>query len=194
MILSPISFVKHIVYLAIFALILIFTTKLLTPNDELVKVDAIIAISGGETATRTNFAIDLYEEGWAPKLIFSGDAFDPLSPSNADVMRQIATLRDVPAEDIVIDESSDNTEENAENAQGLIDSLGYEKVILVTGEYHQRRAYMEFTEQFGDVEVINAPANEEQWNDNWWWLSPTGWRLTLAEMIKVPITFIKNIF
>ena len=52
----------------------------LSPQDNLAKVDAIVAISGGETDARTAEAIKLYKDGWATHIIFSGAALDPNSP------------------------------------------------------------------------------------------------------------------
>lgn len=190
--LFPIHLIKYAAYLGLIVLGFVVLGGFLSPADDLTKADAIIAISGGETGVRTNYAIDLYEQGFAPKLIFSGDAFDPLSPSNADVMAQIATNRDVPIEDITILEEADNTEENAEESQDLIASLGYEKIILVTAEYHQRRASMEFNDKLKDVQVLNAPVKESQWNKSFWWVNPRGWFLTTSESVKIPTVFIRN--
>lgn len=195
MLLFPLKIFKYFIYLVIIGLLLVGITRYISPSEELVKADAIIAISGGETGTRTEHAIELYKEGWAPKLIFSGDAFDPLSPSNADVMRQIATLNNVPSNDILIEEESDNTQQNAENSSNIIEELGYESVILVTAEYHQRRAFIEFTDKLGeDISIINSPAKEEQWSKAWWWTNPKGWYLTFSEFVKIPVTKINNLY
>lgn len=50
------------------------------------SVDAIVAISGGDTQARTAQAIDLYKRGWAEFLVFSGAAADKEGPSNAEAM------------------------------------------------------------------------------------------------------------
>lgn len=195
MLLFPLHLIKYFIYLVIIGFLLAGVTRYISPVDELKKADAIIAISGGETGTRTEHAISLYKDGWAPKLIFSGDAFDPLSPSNADVMRQIATLNDVPSEDIFIEEDSDNTQENAENSSNIIEERGYKSVILVTADYHQRRAFIEFSDKLGeDIEIINSPTEEDQWDRNLWWVEPKGWYLTMSEFIKIPITKVTNSF
>ena len=64
----------------------------LPASDPLQKADAIIVVSGGDTKGRTMHGIDLYEQGWAPKLVFSGAALDPKSASNAKVMMSIAAV------------------------------------------------------------------------------------------------------
>lgn len=193
MLFLPFKIFKLFLILCILGVLIFLLTNFITPSDDLKKADVIIAISGGETASRTQHAIDLYKEGWAPKLIFSGDALDPLSPSNADVMKQIATLSSVPSKDVFIEEQSDNTQENAELSQNIIESLGYGTVILVTADYHQRRAYIEFRGTLGeDIEIINSPIVEEQWDKNWWWAKPNSWRLTVSETFKIPISYVRT--
>ncbi len=184
---------KAISRVIVLVLFLIWLPNFLAKSDELKKADAVIAISGGDTVARTTQAIDLYQDGWAPKLIFSGDALDPLSPSNADVMKKIATQNNVPSQDIYIEENSDNTQQNAINSQNIIESRGYKSIILVTSSYHQRRAYLEFKDKLSkDITIINQPVEEESWQKNNWFLSLRGWYLTISETIKIPITIVKN--
>ena len=38
------------------------------------KADAIVVVSGGDTNARTDEAIKLYKEGWAPLIVVSGAA------------------------------------------------------------------------------------------------------------------------
>jgi uncharacterized SAM-binding protein YcdF (DUF218 family) len=147
------------------------------------KADAIVAISGGDTNARVLRAIELYKQGLAPKLIFSGAAQDPNSPSNAFIMRRTALRNDVPESDILIDESAKNT---MENAQGVGELLGDDKtIILVTSEYHQRRAAKAFAKNLPDVTIINIPAEDKHWGQKTWWLTPYGWWISVTEPIKL---------
>src|SRR5688572_846628 len=71
----------------------------LSPQSDLEKADLIVAISGGETSQRTREAVRLYDEGYAPKLLFSGAAADRNGPSNAAAMRRYAIIQGVPDSD-----------------------------------------------------------------------------------------------
>lgn len=155
-------------------------------NDACRPSDAIVAISGGDTSARTEEAIKLYKNGWAPKLIFSGAAQDKSGPSNAEAMKQIALQEGVPENSILLEESSINTEENARNTQSLIKDNRLGRVILVTSAYHQRRASLEFRKRAGnEVVIFNHPvAHDKQWRDNWY-ATPAGWWLALGELVKV---------
>ena len=168
-------------------------TLLLSPRDNLQQADVIVAISGGDTEARTKQAITLYKQEWAPRLIFSGAALDPLSPSNAAVMSRIASLEGVPPEDVELDERAINTSQNARQSKSIIEQRGYKKIILVTSAYHQRRAFFEFKHKLGDhVEVLNYPAEDRNWHRLWWWVTPHGWTLTISETVKIPLTLLKN--
>lgn len=151
------------------------------------KADAIITVSGGDTSARTSEAIQLYQDGWADTLIFSGAAADPKGPSNAEAMQRQAVASGVPHERIITEEFSATTKENAENTAQFIEGLELKKVILVTAAYHQRRAALEFRDKLGQgVMIINHPVpTDRQWQGAWWWLRPSGWWLAGSELVKI---------
>ena len=149
------------------------------------SADAIIAISGGDTFARTDEAIKLYKNGWAPSIIFAGAAQDKKGPSNALVMKNHAEKAGIPSEAIVIEESSVNTEENAKNTSNYINSNNLKQVIIVTSAYHQRRAGLEFKKQIGNVAIVNHPvAYDKQWNKQWYF-TLSGWWLLFSELVKI---------
>lgn len=150
------------------------------------RVDAVVAISGGDTRARTAEAINLYKNGWADLLVFSGAAADKSGPSNAEVMMMQAISAGVPASAILLDETSETTKQNAANTADLFARNNIRSVILVTSAYHQRRAGLEFGHRAGDaVKIINHPVKvDNQWN-GWWWTTPTGWWLATSELIKI---------
>lgn len=151
--------------------------------------DAIVAVSGGDTIARTKEAIKLYQNGWAPVLIFSGAAQDKSGPSNAEAMRREARTEGVPDSAILIEQESTTTKQNAENTQNIFAQNNITSVILVTSGYHQRRAGLEF-KQSTNVSVRNHPvASDDQWS-NTWWLTPIGWFLAISEVTKILVFYI----
>lgn len=153
--------------------------------------DAIVAVSGGDTSARTREAVKLYQNGWAPKLIFSGAAQDKTGPSNAEAMRREARSLGIPDGDIITEELGATTKQNADNTQDILERNDVSSVILVTSAYHQRRAGLEFTKRAaGTVSVYNHPVmNDRQWS-GFWWLTPTGWYLALGEFVKIMLFFV----
>ena len=153
-------------------------------------VDAIVAVSGGDTKARANWAINLYKNGWSKKLIFSGAAQDKSGPSNAAVMKNLAINAGIPGSNIYIDEYSETTGQNAVNSQTIFANHNIKRIILVTSSYHQRRANLEFNKRTGDVAILNSPVqNDKDWSF-WWWLTPRGWWLAISESVKIIIFYV----
>ncbi|MBI3889721.1 YdcF family protein [Candidatus Saccharibacteria bacterium] len=155
------------------------------------KVDAIVAISGGDTSARTAQAIELYKNGWADKLILSGAAADKTGPSNAEAMRRQAINEGVSPSSIILEETSETTKQNAANTHDLFTNNDITSVILVTSAYHQRRAGLEFGQRAGtNIRIVNHPvASDNQWSP-WWWTTPGGWFLALGEFFKIIIFYL----
>lgn len=165
----------------------------LSPQSPLAKADAIVAISGGETAARTQEAVSLYQAGWAPRLIFSGAAADFSGPSNARAMAGAAESAGVPAKAIQLDESSANTEQNARNVAAIIAQSHYRSIILVTSPYHQRRAYIEFRRALGkNFTIINHSSYDQQWRRSDWWATAESRALTVSELQKVAFELVSG--
>lgn len=158
----------------------------LSPQSPVSKADAIVAISGGETEERTNEAVRLYQQGYAPHIIFSGAALDSSGPSNAKAMASQAEQQGVPASAIELDETATNTHENATGAADIIHQGNYQSIILVTSPYHQRRAYIEFQRALGhDFPIINHSSYDRNWRRSDWWATSYSRSLTLSELQKV---------
>ena len=190
--------IKWIVGVLLFlALLAVFISNFLSPNDlancgdapsgidQCAAADAIIAVSGGNTTARAQSAIDLYKAGWAPRIIFSGAAADPDSPSNAAIMKQLAIKSHVPESAILIEEESDTTKENAHNTKHLLDQYDIKTAIITTSPYHERRTLWEFERAAPSVTFRAKPAADTTWD--LWYLKPTGWWQAFSELIAISV-------
>ncbi len=145
---------------------------------------AIVVVSGGDTAARTEEAIKLYRNGWAAIIIFSGAAADKTGPSNAESMRSQAISEGVPFENTVIETASETTEQNAVNTVKILRQNEITSIILVTSAYHERRTLLEFQRQTKSIAIRAHPVHEDKdWN-RFWFLSPYGWTLAGSELVK----------
>lgn len=198
---------KLLVTIVIFIIVFIVGISLyLQPNDlskcnntpssskSCQTVDAIVAISGGDTVTRANWAINLYKNGWSNILIFSGAAQDKSGPSNAAVMKKLAIESGVPSSSIYIDEYSETTGQNAVNSQTIFAKHNIKRVILTTSGYHQRRASLEFNKRTGSVVILNSPTQIDKDWSFWWWTTLRGWWLAIGESVKIIIFYIMGIW
>lgn len=179
------KFTSLVLCIAILVLGFIVSVSLFLPvSDPLKKADVIVTVSGGDTQGRARHAIELYKEGYAPRMVFSGAAADPKSASNAKVMMSIAAARGVPISAISLDEYSRDTKENAQKSKEILG--GASKIILVTSDYHQRRVNHEFQKALGpEVELINSPAKDKNWGRKSWFLHPYGWYISITEPVKL---------
>lgn len=155
------------------------------------KADAIVVISGGDTIGRTDEAIDLYKNGWAKYIIFSGAAADKNGPSNALVMQDYAVSKGISEEVTYIEEISETTKQNAKQVKEQLNAMGVRDVILVTSQYHLRRASLEFASQLGDgIDLRRHPAlKDNQWS-GLWWLTPWGWWIAIGELVKIGVFYV----
>jgi len=155
--------------------------------------DAIVAVSGGDTKARALKAIDLYKNGWADKIIFSGAAKDKSGPSNAAAMKAIALEQGVEEGHILLDEFSELLSKMLK-ILNLSSKNNIRTVILVTSGYHQRRANLEFSKYNEKVVVFNYPLNKDKDWSSHWWLTPNGWWLTLSELVKIVMFYVSSLW
>ncbi len=156
----------------------------LSPSDNLTQADAIVVVSGDND--RIKHAIDLYKQGYAPKVILSGAASDGFT-SNALVMHIEASAAGIPNESVIMEEKATNTFENALYTKEIVTSQGMDDIILVTSPYHQRRVYETFKSVFrrSGVRLQNSPSVYSNWKPNNWWQSERGLYLTQSETAKI---------
>lgn len=148
------------------------------------KSDVIVVLSGGDTIARTDYGIELFQAGIANNILFVGAAADG-SASNASVMAAHAIKNGVPMQNILVEEESRNTCENAKKAEKIIKDNNWKEITLVTSAYHQRRALGEFKKSFdGTYDIYNAPLKKDKdWSSSSWFVSPKSWWLATQEFV-----------
>jgi uncharacterized SAM-binding protein YcdF (DUF218 family) len=187
------KFLRNLVWLVVFVIFLIIVLPLaigwyLSPQDPLEKVDAIVVVSGGDNDARISKGVQLYKEGWAPVLIFSGAAAEG-DVSNAQAMATIAARDGVPEDAILIEERSKTTAENATFTSDLLKQKGYNSFILVTSPYHQRRTYELFKKENSLAKIVNQSALDSSWRKKGWWQTNVGRFLTVGEIGKTLVIY-----
>lgn len=106
---------------------------------------------------RTRHAVALYEEGRAPRLVFTGGrGAAPVAEGVAAA--RLALSMGVPSEAIFVEDSSTSTEENAAFAASLLSrsGLGASRVLVVSDSYHVFRVRRVFARHFAQVEAVGS--------------------------------------
>lgn len=149
-------------FLAGFGLFSTHVSNLATPADP-ASADAIIVLTGGQA--RLDAAIDLLKSGKGKRLLISGvhpDANrDDLSAVTGGGKQLFSCCVD-------IDHAALDTIGNAEESAKWVRSHAYDRIILVTNNYHMPRSLLEMGRLLGDAAlepypVVNTRLDEGRW-------------------------------
>lgn len=92
---------------------------------------------------RAQKAAELYLQGRAPLLIFSGGSSGS-QPSEASIARDLVVAAGVPATACELEDQSHSTFQNVQNTLPLLKAHGIDEVLLVSDGYHLLRAQAQF--------------------------------------------------
>lgn len=146
--------------------------------------DAILVLGNdnfyGDRASR---ATELYRQGWAPLVVASGKRLRPGADAAALVEHDLVE-RGVPKEKIVrYAHDAENTREEAEGLLGIVTARKWKSVIVVTSNYHTRRARYIFQKVFGAAcSVRVASAHDAEFDPERWWEKRSSVKLFAREM------------
>lgn len=129
----------------------------------LVPSQCILTLGSHDTRVAER-AADLYHQGWAPLLIFSGGlgrlTENMWSETEADLFARIAIEKGVPADAILVENRSTNTGENIQLVRQLLreKELDPQTFILVQKPYMERRTLATFAKNWpGKQFVVTSP-------------------------------------
>ena len=128
-------------------------------KHQVAKADAILVLCSHDERVAERGA-QLFLEGWAPLIIFSGGQGEITrrlwSEPEAERFARIAMSLNVPRECIVVETKSTNTGENVQFTRKLLAEKGLDpqKFIVVQKPYMERRAYATFLRYWPEKEVI----------------------------------------
>ena len=128
-------------------------------NHELATADAILVLCSHDTRVAERGA-QLYLEGWAPWLIFSGGlgviTKDMWHEPEAELFSRIAMELGVPGQNILVETKSTNTGENVVFTRELLRAraLDPQRFLVVQKPYMERRSYATFRKFWPEKEVI----------------------------------------
>jgi len=125
-------------------------TALLTKDSGPVKGDVIVVLGGG-WSERAGRAVELFQEGAAPRIIVSGE-------DDCEAKRLSLVQSGVPQDVVEMECKARSTRENALFTAPMLRKAGAHRVILVTTWYHSRRALACFRHYAPDMEFYSRPS------------------------------------
>jgi uncharacterized SAM-binding protein YcdF (DUF218 family) len=132
-------------------------------DHQLSHADAIVVPCSHDVRVAER-AAELYAEGWAPLVVFSGGLGAITrymwQEPEADRFANIAVQMSVPKDRILVENKSTNTGENVRFTRQLLAANGIpvRKLIVVQKPYMERRSYATFKQMWPDIELVVTSA------------------------------------
>ncbi len=143
-------------------------------HSELHHADAAIVLGAGTWgdkpsptfAERINHSIDLYTQGYVDRLIFSGGQVRGQPFTEAEVARQYALDRGIPAEAILIEAQSHTTLQNLDFTRAIAVQHNLTTFLIVSDPYHMKRSMLIAHDLGLDASPSPTPTSRiRSWNE-----------------------------
>lgn len=167
--------------------ILAFLGKALVENDGPQKAQAIVVLGGDETGERIIKAAELAHAGYAPLVLVSGPRI--LIGYEPDFTIQYAESKGYPASVFrpLHNDVNSTRSETLMIAKDL-KSAGIRKILLVTSNFHSRRAGRLMREAAPWCWVVVVAAPDPNYDPNGWWKAREGQKVFIFEELKTIAT------
>ena len=151
--------------------------------------DAIVMLSDDNFhADRAARAAELYRAGWAPRVIASGRRLRPYA-GIAELEEHDLEDRGVPASAVVKLPGDDrNTREECSAIGALLASHGWKRLLLVTSNYHARRARYICSRTLPEGTLLRvSAASDSDYDPDTWWQSRIGAKRFFGEVAGMAV-------
>lgn len=153
-------------------------------------VDVVLCLAGGKG--RIPVAVEVFREikqrqskAHAPVLFFSGVGHNASLNTLKEQGVSSEKLEELRHSDVVFEDISENTFENAQLFASFAKKHHWKKVILVTASYHMRRSLFIFKRALGpDAEILTYTADSGPFDRTHWHRDAYAIRVTVSEYIK----------
>jgi uncharacterized SAM-binding protein YcdF (DUF218 family) len=171
--------------------------RYLVAAQALQRSDAIVVL-GGTRVERWLEAVDLYREGWSPRIVLSQGRVEAAElrlrqsgirfPSEIELVRDAMVQMQVPASAIVVLPALlDNTAEEAMAVREAAAAAGWRRLIVVTSNYHTRRTLFAFERELRGTSIetrVRATRYDLVTPDRWWTVR-ADFRYVVSELQKL---------
>ena len=130
-------------------------------SDTPLKSDVLVVLNGD--GGRIQKAAELYKQGLAPYVILS-----PADPSKPDDIYQQAIRLGIPEANLIVERTATSTFTNSTTTNSLMNRYHFRSGIVVTSDYHLKRAKEIFERYKGDKYFFYVAAPDaagRKWRD-----------------------------
>ena len=154
-----------------------------------VKADAVVVLGGDDFGMRTAKAAQLVQAGYAPYALLSGPPI--LSVHESELMLDFALKHGYPAslfQQYPHDANSTREEETVLAPE--LQRRGVHRILLVTSNYHSRRATYLFHQIAPWLTVQTVDAPDAYFTPGTWWKTRRGRKTFALEWLKTVATWL----
>lgn len=131
---------------------------------------------------RVSKAVELYNNKRIQKVIFMGGVNGISNQTNSKIaeankMRKLAIEQGISKKDIIVENTSNNTFENIDNAMYLlrneIDTI--KNITIITSEFHLKRCYAILKKNYPNINITLVAAKDGFTDSDNWFMSDNSW-------------------
>jgi len=153
--------------------------------DEPEKSDAIVTLAG-ETNVRPARALELLRQGVAPRVFLNVQTRDRIYDQQlTDIARKYASGLPEANRVSVCPIAGFSTKAEADDVSRCLQPLGAHRVLIVTSDYHTRRALTIFRHRLPQYQFNAAAARDPAHFGEAWWTNREWAKVTFGEWSKM---------
>jgi uncharacterized SAM-binding protein YcdF (DUF218 family) len=165
----------------------------LVVSDPLEHADLIYALAGDFWGSRALLAARLGAQGWAPKVVMSGGMYSGsgVSGYTGDLAADFLVKQGYPSSlFLTFPLSAQSTVDEARAMGPIFHRLGAKRIILVTSNFHSRRAKEVFRLFLPEFDFRMESAPDDTFHPEAWWTKPPERHLLFSEYQKMLGTYL----
>jgi len=153
------------------------------------KADAVLVLAGDGWGHRILAGAQLAREGYAPKVLVSGPD-GAYGNHDCELAIPFAVKHGFPASYFVhVEHTGRSTMAEAKAVLTVIRRMGIHRLLIVTSDYHTRRAGSIFRTLAPDLKILVVAAPDEFFTSDGWWHTREGQKTFLLEWEKTVSTW-----
>jgi uncharacterized SAM-binding protein YcdF (DUF218 family) len=148
------------------------------------KADIALVLAGDGEGNRILKAAQLARQGYVSKILVSGPS-GVYGQYECDLAIPFAVKAGYPESYFMhFENDARSTQEEARDAIARLRQLGMHKVLLVTSDYHTRRAGKIYRTAAPDLQFVVVAAPDKYFTPGGWWHNRQGEKIAFNEWVK----------